>query len=583
MYLYLQLNHFCSVIIVLFKQGQTGQAFYIILSGSAHVHVNSPTEEGATIIVNTLGPGSAFGERALESSNSIRMATIVIGDTAELLVITKNDYCNIVAEMKVREKTEKIDLLKTSHCFRHLSSRSMEEIIKYMEPRLYSLDKLVYRQRTKATEIIIINKGEVQIEVELEELDGSKHDVVLGRLGPAGVLADYITQCTSFIQDQQYKEKVTSMSLTSVFVINKYDVFNHLTADARLEMARAVLDGYLKPPPTTLFDNVVQKFGEHEWRIYKSWKIFKKESTKNLGGNIIDTYKTMENTFLAKESNGNLPPIPQRNDASVMSLSKFHEEHKEQVPAKPATSVAVKGEGGKRTGEHHEGGAEYNGSGKPKAKVAVAVLTGPLLDFSSYAFVLVQYHREIIKMKATHISNVTRFTSTYMQICGAMRSTEEAQMAADSHMLNLKIINYSFDHHKLQWRPFVDFDCVPMQHSDHFVVYCRSAPVAIASYTPNINIMETEFPEACKPKGQRFSCSFFSRIHAADNHFVAPESLPNLSVCEMQSFVELHEITSCQVDCLRRSKVTVPSSSCDTRLAVFTIPCCVVRLCMYTS
>jgi CRP-like cAMP-binding protein len=54
---------------ILFKQGQIGQAFYIILSGRAEVYVNSQTEEGVTILVNTMGPGSAFGERALESAS----------------------------------------------------------------------------------------------------------------------------------------------------------------------------------------------------------------------------------------------------------------------------------------------------------------------------------------------------------------------------------------------------------------------------------------------------------------------------------------------------------------------------------
>ena len=40
------------------------------------------------------------------------MATIVIKETSELLVITKADYNNIVSEMKAREKADKMSLLK---------------------------------------------------------------------------------------------------------------------------------------------------------------------------------------------------------------------------------------------------------------------------------------------------------------------------------------------------------------------------------------------------------------------------------------------------------------------------------------
>ena len=269
--------------VILFKQGQIGQGFYIILSGTVNMFVDSPHEEGESILVNTAVRGGSFGERALESSSSARTATVSIGEQAELLLITKDDYSAIVADMKAREKAEKIDLLKNSHCFQNLSPKGIEELTKYMEPRSYLLDKLVYKSKTKAMEIIILAKGEMQIEVELEEIDGNKHDVVLGRVGPSAVLADYITQCTSFIQDMVYKEKVTSMSLCSTYVINKYDIFFHMSLDTRLELSRLVLESYLKPPATSLFDNVVKKFGEKDWRIHKSWKIFKSEIPNNLG------------------------------------------------------------------------------------------------------------------------------------------------------------------------------------------------------------------------------------------------------------------------------------------------------------
>ena len=105
--------------------------------------------------------------------------------------------------MKHRERAQKIELLRKSYCFASLSSKAVEEMIKYMEPRNYRLDKLVYKSRTKAMELIIIATGEMQVEVELEDTAGRMHEVVLGRVGPSTVLADYITQCTSFVQVRQ--------------------------------------------------------------------------------------------------------------------------------------------------------------------------------------------------------------------------------------------------------------------------------------------------------------------------------------------------------------------------------------------
>jgi hypothetical protein len=84
-------------------------------------------------------------------------------------------------------------------------------------------------------------------------------------------------------------------------------------------MARCVLEGYLKPPSTNLFDNVTQKFGDSDWRIHKSWKLFKKELSKNIGSSMIDCYKiTQEDTNkLQKGFDGNLPPIPIIDDTKV--------------------------------------------------------------------------------------------------------------------------------------------------------------------------------------------------------------------------------------------------------------------------
>lgn len=47
---------------------------------------------------------------------SVRMATIEIVEASELLLITKDDYTAIIADMKTKEKAEKIALIR-SRCF----------------------------------------------------------------------------------------------------------------------------------------------------------------------------------------------------------------------------------------------------------------------------------------------------------------------------------------------------------------------------------------------------------------------------------------------------------------------------------
>jgi hypothetical protein len=50
--------------------------------------------------------------------------------------------------------------------------------------------------------------------------------VELGRLGSAAVLADYITQCSSYVQEMLYKEKIIAMGVVNIYLINKvYTIF----------------------------------------------------------------------------------------------------------------------------------------------------------------------------------------------------------------------------------------------------------------------------------------------------------------------------------------------------------------------
>ena len=89
----------------------------------------------------------------------------------------------------------------------------------------------------------------------------------------------------------------------------------------------------------------------------------------------------------------------------------------------------------------------------------------------------------------------------------------------------------------------------PLQHTDHFVVYCRSAPVAVASFTPNLNMLELTFPQPCKPKSQNFLSSYFCRVESG--HESKSEGGKLGMVNELQSFVEVEAVHGSQIDCLR--------------------------------
>lgn len=174
---------------ILFKQGSIGQAFYVVLTGTVEVWVNNQTESAATpavnriqhkassdltdglgVKVNQLVSGEIFGERALESEDSMRMASIVTceGNT-ELIIISREDYHNLVYVMMHADSMNRLTLLRKTDLFRTVDVQHLKSLARFMEPRKYQLNEPLYKVGTKALEIIIIESGECRVETEIRE------------------------------------------------------------------------------------------------------------------------------------------------------------------------------------------------------------------------------------------------------------------------------------------------------------------------------------------------------------------------------------------------------------------------------
>ena len=173
---------------ILFKQGQIGQAFYVILTGTVEVWVQDPNNitgsvpsstrhlrandltDGLGAKVNQLVTGDVFGERALENETSQRMASIITGeDNTELIVISKEDYHNLVYVMMHSDSMHKLQVLRRTELFHSLDIVHLRALSRFMEPRKYQIDEEIQTTGKKATELIIIEKGECRVITEIQE------------------------------------------------------------------------------------------------------------------------------------------------------------------------------------------------------------------------------------------------------------------------------------------------------------------------------------------------------------------------------------------------------------------------------
>lgn len=83
------------------RQGEEGDAYYVIVSGTAEVWCTDPmTDETAR--VNLLGEGDAFGEEAL-LLGGYRTATVTMKTPGRLLVLTQADFDELLQPSMVEE------------------------------------------------------------------------------------------------------------------------------------------------------------------------------------------------------------------------------------------------------------------------------------------------------------------------------------------------------------------------------------------------------------------------------------------------------------------------------------------------
>jgi putative ABC transport system ATP-binding protein len=94
---------------VIIRQGDPGETFYLIRSGSVDV-TRRAGPAGTEDHVTTLGPGTCFGERAL-IEDELRNASVTATENVEVYALAKTDFWTLLGQIpNFRRLIKKVDL-----------------------------------------------------------------------------------------------------------------------------------------------------------------------------------------------------------------------------------------------------------------------------------------------------------------------------------------------------------------------------------------------------------------------------------------------------------------------------------------
>jgi putative ABC transport system ATP-binding protein len=97
---------------VIIRQGDLGETFYLIRSGTVDVMRRAGTG-GQEHHVATLGPGACFGEHAL-MEDELRNASVVANGEVEVYTLAKGDFWKLLGEIpSFRAVIKKLDLKRS--------------------------------------------------------------------------------------------------------------------------------------------------------------------------------------------------------------------------------------------------------------------------------------------------------------------------------------------------------------------------------------------------------------------------------------------------------------------------------------
>ncbi|KAL3130956.1 Rap guanine nucleotide exchange factor-like 1 [Trebouxia sp. C0009 RCD-2024] len=147
----------------IFKQGDTGEHFYIILNGAVAVSVYTDEDNMEEKVVAHLLAGASFGELALMQGHGQRRATCRCSQKSELFVVDIKDFKRILQPLQHDTLQAKIAFLQTVPLFQGMAPADIESLAVVLTEKVYPPKSVVCYQGNEVEDLYFIQRGHVKL------------------------------------------------------------------------------------------------------------------------------------------------------------------------------------------------------------------------------------------------------------------------------------------------------------------------------------------------------------------------------------------------------------------------------------
>jgi CRP-like cAMP-binding protein len=159
-----------------FKAGDVGDKFYILLKGEAGVIIT--IKENNSFIpkeVLVYRDGGSFGELAL-TENKPRAASIFAKVDCHFAILDKLNYNRILSSILIKKRNDLIEFLQSQAMFKNLTKGSLLKLSYCFEEKSLKKDQVLFRECEKNDFLFLIREGEIKLSqnLKIQMIDSSE-------------------------------------------------------------------------------------------------------------------------------------------------------------------------------------------------------------------------------------------------------------------------------------------------------------------------------------------------------------------------------------------------------------------------